>query len=335
MMNRATGTVQSITEIACDVQELATEHGIALNYVQLCGLARPGDSVLLNTTARKLSLGTGGYDFVIANLTRPEGDTKDEYQGHIVKLRYTPEQNAVRTLEEQAEHAGVWERELDGMPVVVGQLHSQIAPVAAGLKLRGKRVAYIMTDGAALPIAFSHLVRELKTLGLIDATITSGQAFGGDYDTVTVHSALLAARHILNADAAIVCQGPGNAGTATRYGFSGIEQAHHLGTVKALEGKPVAVVRMSDADPRERHRGISHHTTTALDLTYARCIVPLPIGSGTQGLPPGHDIRFVDNVHEPLGLLAEKGINVTSMGRGVDEDPSFFAAAAAAGMVEV
>lgn len=338
MMHRAVGTVQSVAEIDCDLQEIATEHGPALNYVALAGRIIAGDTVLLNTTARRLSLGTGGYDFVIANLARRAeclADDAGSAQGHIVKLRYTPEQNAVHTLEEQAEHAGVWERELEGMPVIVGQLHSQIAPIAAGLKLRGKRVAYIMSDGAALPMAFSHLVRQLKSTGLIDSTFTFGQAFGGQYETVTLHSALLAAKHIAGADSAIVCQGPGNAGTATHYGFSGVEQAWYLGTAKALGGKPVAVVRMSEADERERHRGISHHTTTALDLTYARCVVPLPVGAPTQGLPPGHDLRFVDNTHEALDLLVERGINVTTMGRSIKGDPLFFAAAAAAGMVEV
>ncbi|HEX5322426.1 MAG TPA: DUF3866 family protein, partial [Capsulimonadaceae bacterium] len=330
-----------------DLQELVVKHmsepeSTALNYVQLSGPVSVGDPVLLNSTARWLNLGTGGYDFVLANLNEDTwlGDTNDTNEedrlaGHIMKCRYLPCQRAVLTLEEQSEYAGVWEWELDGLPVIVGQLHSQIAPIAAGLKLRGKKVAYIMTDGAALPLAFSRLARQLKAAGLIDSTLTCGQAFGGDYETVTVHSALLAVRYILKMDAAIVCQGPGNAGTATRYGFSGIEQATLLGTAKALEGKPVAVVRMSEFDERDRHRGISHHTKTALDLTYARCIVPLPMGASIQGLPPGHDIRFVDDVHEALDLLNEKGIEITTMGRGVNDDPAFFAASAAAGMVDV
>jgi hypothetical protein len=336
MLSRRVGKVERVWDWDNAAQEVTTEHGVALNYIEISGRAEAGDDVLLNATAGKLSLGTGGYDFVMANLTRPAPEEDvDLARGHIVKLRYTPEQHAVRALEEMPEHAGVWEWELEGLPVIVGQLHSQIAPVAAGLKLRGKRVVYVMTDGAALPIAFSRLTRQLKSAGLIDHTTTCGQAFGGDYETVTVHSALLAAKHILKVDAAIVCQGPGNAGTATRYGFSGIEQATLLGTAKALEGKPIAVVRMSEADERDRHRGISHHTKTALDLTYARCIVPVPAGFSTQGLPPGHDIRFVDGVHEALDLLKEKGIEVTTMGRGVNDDPAFFAAAAAAGMVDV
>ena len=57
-----------------------------------------------------------------------------------------------------------------------------------------------MTDAAALPLAFSRLVRELTAAELLDATITAGQAFGGDYECVTVASVLLAARWIAGAD---------------------------------------------------------------------------------------------------------------------------------------
>ena len=37
-----------------------------------------------------------------------------------------------------------------------------------------------------------------------------------------MHTGLLAARHVLGADVAIVAQGPGNLGTGTRWGFSGV-----------------------------------------------------------------------------------------------------------------
>ena len=292
-----------------------------------------GDSVLLNTTARELKLGTGGYDFVVANLTRPAADVPPG-PGHIIKGRYLPCQQAVLTLEEQPQYTQVWEEALDGFPVLVGQLHSQIAPAAAALHLSGRtRVAYVMTDQAALPMAFSQLVRALKMAGLLQETITCGQAFGGDHETVTLHSALLAAKHILDCDAAIVCQGPGNAGTGTKYGFSGIEQAQNLDIVKALGGTAIAIVRMSSADARERHRGISHHTRTTLEMAYARCIVPLPAGADDSTLPPGHDVRFVEGAQAALDLLAEKQIRVTTMGRTPAEDPAFFLAAAAAGMV--
>jgi len=317
----------------------------ALCYPTLTGAVRPGDQVLLNTTAQTLALGTGGYDFVRANLTTTgakNGEQDGEslgaaYQrndGHIIKARYLPCQHAVLTLEEQKEHASVWERTLENFPVLVGQLHSQIAPAAAALSLSGKKsVAYVMTDGAALIAGFSRLVGQLKEANLLHAVFTCGQASGGDYETVTLHSALLAAKHIARCDAAIVCQGPGNAGTGTRYGFSGMEQAQNLDIVRALGGKPIAVVRMSEADPRARHQGVSHHTCTSLDMAYARCIVPVPLGADIRKLPPGHDIREIGGTQAALDLLTARQIKVSTMGRTPEQDPLFFHAAAAAGLV--
>ena len=340
MKTQAAGRVTETTNWDGDAQELAVrlemETRRAINYLALTGPAFVGDEVLLNTTAQTLKLGTGGVDFVSANLSRPlpkanEGD-KDA-AGHIMKARYLPCQLAVLTLEEQARYADVWEQKLEEMPVLVGQLHSQIAPAAAGLHLAGaRRVAYVMTDAAALPLGFSRLVRDLKEAGLLHATLTCGQAFGGDYETVTLYSALLAAKHVARCDAAIVCQGPGNAGTGTKYGFSGIEQAHNLDIVKALGGDSIAIVRMSSADKRERHQGISHHTRTTLDLAYSRCLVPLPAGTDTSALPPGHSMVYVPGTQAALDLLAARGVAVTTMGRTPAEDPLFFLAAAAAGL---
>ena len=339
MITQAVGKVQSVTDWDGDAQELTVrlelETRRAINYPALTGPAGVGDEVLLNTTAQALKLGTGGYDFVSANLTHALPKPPEAEAGHIIKGRYLPCQQAVLTLEEQERYADVWERKLEGFPVLVGQLHSQIGPAAAGLHLSGRRrVAYIMTDAGALPLAFSRLVRDLKAVGLLGATLTCGQAFGGDAETVTLHSALLGAKHILHCDAAIVCQGPGGAGTGTKYGFSGIEQAQNLDIVRALDGTSVAIVRMSSADKRERHQGVSHHTRTTLDLAYSRCIVPLPVGADETTLPPGHSVLFIEGAQAALDFLAARGIAVTSMGRTPAEDPAFFLAAAAAGLVE-
>lgn len=339
MITQAAGKVTAVTDWDQDAQELTVrlelETRRAVNYPALTGPAQTGDEVLLNTTAQYLKLGTGGYDFVFANLSRPVPKPDGTEKGHIVKGRYLPCQHSVLTLEEQEEHRAVWERDLEGFPVLVGQLHSQIAPAAAGLFCSGRRkVAYVMTDAAALPLPFSRLVRDLKQAGLLYATLTCGQAWGGDYETVTLHSALLAAKHIAGCDAAIVCQGPGNTGTGTKYGFSGVEQAQNIDIARALGGTSIAIVRMSSADKRARHRGISHHTRTALDLAYSRCIVPLPVDSDESSLPPGHSVLFIEGAQAALDLLAERGVAVSSMGRTPAEDPLFFLAAAAAGFVQ-
>ena len=151
----------------------------AINYPALTGPAQIGDEVLLNITAQKLKLGTGGFDFVSANLSRSLSALGGD-KGHIMKGRYLPCQQAVLTLEEQGRYADIWERNLEEMPVLVGQLHSQIAPAAAGLSLSGRRkVAYIMTDVACLPIAFSRLVRDLKSANLLRRRSPAGRLLAG------------------------------------------------------------------------------------------------------------------------------------------------------------
>jgi len=332
MLYRAESHVLAAGEASGDVQEIETQHGPALNYVSLTGTVLVGQRVLLNRTARRLNLGTGGYDFVMANISALEQDEQPLAEGHIIKARYTPSQLAVQTLEEQAVHSHVWQRRLDAFPVIVGQLHSQLAPVCSALHQAGARTAYVMTDGAALAVGFSRLVHNLKESGCLQSAITAGQAFGGDHETITVASALLAARHILECDAAVVIQGPGNAGSGTRYGFSGIEQASHLNTAAALGATPIALVRMSSADERRRHQGISHHTITALEMTLTPCDVPVPAGVDASSIPNQHVIREVDGTADAISAMAAAGIAVTSMGRTPEADPLFFQAAAAAGL---
>ena len=114
---------------------------------------------------------------------------------------------------------------IEGTPVIVAALHSQVPAVAVTVKeLAPKaRLVYIMTDGAGLPIAISDTVAQLQDRQLIDATITCGHAFGGDYEAVSIFSALAVARHIANGDIVVVSMGPGIVGTNTRLGFSGME----------------------------------------------------------------------------------------------------------------
>ena len=155
-----------------------------------------GDAVVVNTTAVDLGLGTGGWHVVHWNLAR------DHYSapgpGHIMKARYTSLQTDVGSSEEHwTELADI--TSIDGMPVVAAALHSQVPAIAAAFKHARPdlRLAYVMTDGAALPLALSDLVAQLRDRALLDATITCGHAFGGDYEAVSVYSALAVARHIV------------------------------------------------------------------------------------------------------------------------------------------
>jgi hypothetical protein len=238
----------------------------ALAYPALVGRPTVGDRVLLNCNALALGLGTGGYALVVALPDRLPADV--DAPGHVVKARYTPLQTVVLAADEEASpYRGAMVRSgddgLTGMPVVTADLHSALPAVLAGIHADrpDARVAYLMTDGGALPAWFSRTLD-----GLADhlaGVVTCGQAFGGDLETANTHSGLLAARAVLAADVAIVSQGPGNLGTGTDWGFSGVGLGESVNAVAALGGRPVGSLRISDADPRPRHRGVSHHCLTA------------------------------------------------------------------------
>jgi len=352
LMQTEVGVVKRVVAQRPGAQELTVtlEGGEekAVNYVRLLGKVEAGEQVLLNTTAVRAGLGTGGYHFV---MKRGGKEEKPAEAGRIVKLRYTPLQFRCRTVEEQeSPYRDAVEAcdDLAGMPVVVAGLHSQIAPAAAAVKGLSPeaRVAYVMTDSAALPLAFSTLAASLKEAGLIDGTITVGQAFGGDYEAVNVYSGLLAARAVLGADVVIVAQGPGNVGTETDWGFGSIAQGEQINAVGILGGTPVAVPRISFADSRARHRGVSQQTLVVLGkvvLVQAAVAVPAMEAEKLEfvhrqlddaGITARHDV-LVAKGEIGLDTLAAKGVEVKSMGRSPAEDPEFFLAAGAAGAVAV
>jgi hypothetical protein len=315
------------------------EHAYALT--QLTGPVSPGDQVVVNTTAVELGLGTGGWHVVHWNLAR--GEWHEPGPGHVMKARYTSFQADVGSTEEHWDDLADL-TSIDGMPVVACSLHSQLPAVAVAFKRArpDARLVYVMTDGAAMPLALSDLVFELRRRELIAATVTCGHAFGGDYEAVSIYSALAVARHLANGDAAVVAMGPGIVGTATRLGFSGIEVGPVLDAVSGLGGTPIAALRVSFADLRERHRSVSHHSLTTLTVaTRSRVTVALPRIGGAEesqlradlagaGIDARHDVVDVEPVGA-LALLEEQGMHVVSMGRPAADDPALFEAAAAAG----
>jgi hypothetical protein len=339
-----TGTVVALLEERPGLQRVEVDLGDgperAYAVLQLTGPVAVGDEVVVNTTAVELGLGTGGWHVVHWNLARRAW--REPGPGHIVKLRYTSLQVDAGAAEEL--HAGELADadDLEGMPVVVSGLHSQVPCVAAALAAArpGVRVAYVMTDGAALPLALSDLVASMRDAGLVAATVTAGHAFGGDHEAVNLPSALVVARRVVGADVTVVAMGPGVVGTATRLGYSALEVGPALDAVEWLGGRPVATVRFSLADPRSRHAEVSHHTRTALGLaTRARATIGVPRGPWDRplraalesaGLADRHRLLAVDDPDVPA-LLADRGLRVTSMGRGPEEDPAFYAVAGAAG----
>src|SRR5215510_5427666 len=251
-----TGKVVELLEERTGLQRVSVDLGDgperAYALTQLTGPVDLGDRVVVNTTAVELGLGTGGWHVVHWNLERERWTERGP--GHIIKGRYTSIQADVGSSEEHlAELAEV--ESIDGMPVVVAALHSQLPAVAAAFKAAAPdaRLAYVMTDGAGLPLAMSDLVASLRAAELVDATITCGHAFGGDYEAVSAFSALAVARHVAHADAAVVVMGPGIVGTNTRLGFSGMEVGPLLDAASALDGVAIACLRVSFADERPRH----------------------------------------------------------------------------------
>src|SRR5262252_455915 len=228
------------------------------------------------------------------------------------------------------------------MPVVVADLHSALPAVLAALRadFPDPRVAYVMLDGGALPAWFSRTTAALREAGWLAGTVTVGQAFGGDLEAVTVHTGLLAARHVLAADAAVVAQGPGNLGTGTRWGFSGVACGEAVNAVAVLGGRPVASLRISEADARDRHRGISHHSLTAYGrVALARADVVVPeldgefgarVNAQAEQLSPRHRLMRV-RTDGLMDALRACPVPLSTMGRSLAEDPAYFLAAAAAG----
>ncbi len=359
VMQWRTGTVQQVrgrwpgaVEYAVELDDADRTVVRALAYTALVGEPRAGDQVLLNASALLRGLGTGGLAFVVAVPDRLPADP-DTQSGHIVKARYTPQQQMFMAVDEQdsPHHATMTgplavAGDLEGLPVVVADLHSALPAVLAGIRAEspGARVVYLMTDGGALPMAFSRTVAGLTEAGWLAGTVTVGQAYGGDHEAVTLHSGLLAARHVLHADVGVVVQGPGNVGTGTTWGYTGVAAGEALNAVSALRGRGVAALRVSEADQRERHRGISHHSRTAYGrvcLVNADVVVTRPTDDFSelvlreaQQLIAGAAGHLGLAVVEPEGLddaLRATPVRLSTMGRGLEEDHAAFLYSAAAG----
>jgi hypothetical protein len=326
---------------------------LALAYTDLMAAPAVGDRVLLNVAALERGLGTGGYALVIAVLDAEGRVTAQPPQpaGHLVKARYLPLQAMVAGADEQGSihHEILADADsIDAMPVVVADLHSALAPILLAIAhdRPGSRVIYVMSDQGALPLAFSRSVAELRDSGLLAGTVTVGQAFGGDLEAVTLHSGLLAARLALDAEVVVVTQGPGNLGTGTRWGFSGVNAGEAINAAAVLRGRPIGTLRISGADARERHRGVSHHSLTAygrVALCPADIAVPDLDDDGSPAMAGLAEAvaaavgqlsrhRLVTVKLDGLRTVLEASpIRLSSMGRGLDDDPGYFLAAAAAG----
>lgn len=313
------GTVTAVRDRVEGLVRLEVDGVACLAYPQLTGEVEERDVVLVNTQAQDLGLGSGGFDILYANLTRGLNLPAPE-EAHVMVLPYTPLQNAVRCVEE----SDVLADDLGGMPVVCCGVHSQLGPALAGIG-PGVRVAYVQVAGGALPVSLSDTVRVLKNRNLLDVAIAVAPCHDADAQGVTVPAALAWARGC-GFDIAVCGIGPGIVGTGSPLGHGGIAVSDAANAAAALGGRAIIAPRISEADARERHRGVSHHTQAALRLCLGRPDVAWP-----QGLDGMARLDRAVDVDVTGWEEACSGLPLTHMGRGAREEPWFFAAAFAAG----
>jgi hypothetical protein len=323
------GTVVGVERRDADTSVTVEVDGVsrpAIAYEEMTGPIEVGDEVVVNVAARELGLGSGGFDLVHANLTRGLAGTGLD-GAHVMKLNYSSLQHAVEPVEERAPDLVL---PLDRAVAVIS-LHAQLACVAWAVAERrpGTRLGYVQTAGGALPGALSRTVRALRERGLLAGHVTATPAFGGEHDAITVAGGLHAGLTELGWDAAVVGPGPGILGSATALGHGGLAALDNAHAALALGCRTVIVPRMSSGDPRPRHRGLSHHTRTVLELLLRPVIVAMPTGDGHE-LPETAARREAEA--DVDGYVAS-GLPARTMGRGVDEDELFFRAALAGGAV--
>lgn len=322
------------------VQILKTSSGAkkALLYRELCDRVNVNDIIIVNHTASFLKLGTGGYDIVKHVLNKQP--YKSDKNGHIMKLRYTPQQLSVLSVEaEESPYHPIFTNKfsLNGRYILLAELHSMIPVIYQLVKQFNDRfrMTVIIDDEASLPLALSEHMRILHANENFHS-ITIGQAFGGQYEAVNLHTALQFAHESIQSDIIVVSLAPGVVGTGSIYGFSGMVLANWANIIGSLGGNPIWVPRISFADNRKRHYGISHHTVTPLkQFTYANSILPLPILQDQKN-ELINDIKLLQskqhisiqwiNIDEQLitKALENYSIPIKTMGRTYREDPYFF-----------
>ena len=309
----------------------------------IVGEVRRGDEVVVNVEAQDLGLGSGGFDVVHANLTRGLEGGGPADDRHVMKLNYTSLQHAVEPVE-GPDTSGAPEAARPAVLVI--PLHGHLAPAAwaARAERRDLAVGYVQTHGGALPGEMSRDVAELRERGLIAGHVTAGPAYGGEHDAISLIGGLDAARATLGWDAVIAGPGPGILGSATRFGHGGMAALDTAHAALALGGPTLVAPRLSSGDPRERHLGLSHHSRSVLELLLAPVRVPVPevdadLWPTTAAGPGAYDELLAvcrdrhDLAVEEVDLdgYAASGLPTRTMGRALDEDALFFAAALAAG----
>jgi hypothetical protein len=264
----------------------------AIADVRLVGHSEVGDEVIVNTQALDLDLGSGGFDVVHVNLTRGLGGGSsstraDATNPQAMKLNYTSLQHMVAPVE--GEEDGSLQLPVE-RPTAILALHGQLGAFAWAFAQGAPeaRLGYVQTEGGALPGGHSRTVRALRERGLLAGHLTAGAAFGGEAEAITTAGALHHGLSVLGWDAAVCGPGPGIVGSGSTLGHGGMIALDSTHVALALGCPTVLVARMSSGDERSRHRGLSHHSLTVLDLLLEPVTVALPAGMRS---PVGADLR--------------------------------------------
>lgn len=329
MVSFRTGVVTRLVSARPGMQRVVVDDRPAYALTDLIGEVALGDEVVVNTTALDRGLGTGGSDVVHWNLSNRSLDLTGP--GHVMSVRYTPVQH----------DAGTWDTDdgpgADGaphdtrslvadVPVVGCLLHSHAmalcAAIAASTELK---VAYVMNEAGALPLALSDLLAASVEAGSVFVTASVGQAFGGRVEAVTTPSAVAGCVH-LGAEVVVLGAGPGHVGTGDPLAFSGLSLAGDLDLLAHLGARTALALRWSSADLRARHRGLSHHSATLLEVMARSHDVPVPdhamageVGEVLDAARSGP----VPVVFEPVDVVAacdRFGLDISTMGRSLSDD---------------
>ncbi len=322
------------------VVEVDGERRPAWADTALLGEMREGDEVVVNVAALDLGLGSGGFDVVHVNLTRGLEAGSAPGDEHVMKLNYTSLQHPVDPAELPVRFIpdidGKGAPERPAVPVLVIPLHGHLAPAtwAAAQVAPDAKVGYVQTAGGALPGSLSRDLAELRERGLLCGHITAAPTYGGEHEAISVAGALDAAVQNLGWDAVIAGPGPGIIGSDTRLGHGGLAALDSAHAALALGLPTLLSPRLSSADPRERHRPVSHHTLTVMQMLLAAVEVPVPASElvpiAVLATAAGWRHRLLEEAVDLDGYAAS-GLPAHTMGRGLDEDPLFFAAPLAAG----
>ncbi|HEX6228487.1 MAG TPA: DUF3866 family protein [Solirubrobacterales bacterium] len=323
------------------IVEVEGERREAWADTSLLGEMREGDEVVVNVAAVDLGLGSGGFDIVHVNLTRglAGGARGGE---HVMKLNYSSLQHPVEPVEvpvfenRPGDGKGTPEEGKRSIPVLVLPLHAHLAPAAwaAAQGRPGLKLGYVQTAGGALPGSLSRDVAQLRDRGLVCGHLTAAPAYGGEGEAISVAGALDAAANRLGWEAVVAGPGPGIIGSETRLGHGGIAALDTAHAALALGMPTLLSPRLSSADPRERHRPVSHHTLTVMRMLLGAVEVPVPAGNPVITARLAEAAAWRHRLREApadLSGYTASGLPARAMGRGIEEDPLFLAAPLAAG----